>query len=195
VAEAPRRECPVHGDPPKRPERLRRLLDGLRVWQVHESRELGEEFDELFLASRDHYGALVERDSRYLRWRYLERPDASYSVLAVERRGRLCGWGVFARRQDDLVWGDALFRPEHAKTARDLLAEAVRRSGKPPVTRVVAWFPAHPSWWDHALGALGFASRPEPQGLGLMIVPFLDAEAHRWTGESWYYAYGDSDLF
>jgi hypothetical protein len=173
--------------------RLRRLLGGYRVREAARA-DLGGGLDELFAACRSDYGALVERDARYLRWRYFERPDLHYRMLLVERRDRLVGWGVFDRRDRDLVWGDALFRPEHADAAAELLEAAVRGT-EPPVERVVAWFPPHPSWWRAVLGGLGFEARPEPQALGLMVVPFLDAEAPQWMGTSWYYTWGDSDLF
>jgi hypothetical protein len=178
--------------------RLRRLLGGYRVREAAATDlegPLGARFDALFEDCRSAYGSLVERDARYLRWRYLERPDLRYRMLLVERRGRLVGWGVFDRRDLELAWGDALFLPEHADAASELLDAAVGAAGEPRVERVVAWFPPHPRWWRAVLTALGFATRPEPQALGLMVVPFLDAEAPRWMGSSWYYTWGDSDLF
>jgi hypothetical protein len=179
----------------RRRSRLPPWLGGYRVREIRSPQELGSSFDDLYASTRDSYDSLVERDRRYLGWRYLERPDVRYRVLSLERRGRTVGWGVFARRDKDLVWGDALFDVGHANAARELLHAAIRDADEPPPERVVAWFPPHPSWWSSALPGLGFAPRPEPQGLGLMVVPFLDSDAPRWAARSLYYTYGDSDLF
>ena len=179
--------------------RLRRwldgYLDGYKVREIGSAQEMGPSFDDLYASTRDSYDSLIERDRRYLGWRYLERPDVRYRVLGVERRGRCVGWGVFARRDRDLIWGDALFAVDHAGAARELLQAALRDAGDPRPERVVAWFSAHPSWWSSTLLELGFEARPEPQTLGLMVVPFLDPDAPRWAARSFYYAYGDSDLF
>jgi hypothetical protein len=76
-----------------------------------------------------------------------------------------------------------------------LAAAANASPDRQPAGRIVAWFPAHPGWWDEALRRLGFVHRPEPQQLALGVAPFLDADAPRWTAETLYYTYGDSDLF
>ncbi|HUP25686.1 MAG TPA: GNAT family N-acetyltransferase [Thermoanaerobaculia bacterium] len=194
VTEVTYRERTVGARPTAGASWLHRL-SGLRVREVGDPAELDDRFDELYARCRGRYGALVERDSRYLRWRYLERPDVSYRFLRVERRRRLVGWGVFAQRGSQLVWGDALFDPDHVATAGSLLDTAIDAVGAGNVDRIVAWFPPHPVWWHEALLGLGFGTAPEPQSLGLMVVPFLDADAPQWTGSSLYYSYGDSDLF
>ena len=174
---------------------LDRFLDGYRVREIGSPQEMDPSFDDLYASTRDSYDSLIERDRSYLRWRYLERPDVRYRVLGLERRGRCVGWGVFARRDRDLIWGDALFDVDHASAAWELLQAALREAGAPRPERVVAWFSPHPSWWSSTLLELGFEARPEPQTLGLMVVPFLDPDAPRWAARSFYYAYGDSDLF
>jgi hypothetical protein len=194
VADAPYREADPFQLPPP-PGLLRRLLRSCSVREIRAPEDFDRRFDELFADCRDAYGAMVERDSRYLRWRYAERPDLRYQILVAERRGRLVGWAVFSRRDDTLVWGDALFRPDHSDTAGLVLAAASASPDREPARRIVAWFPAHPGWWDEALRRLGFVHRPEPQQLALGVAPFLDADAPRWTAETLYYTYGDSDLF
>ncbi|HEY0552653.1 MAG TPA: hypothetical protein VGG20_00185, partial [Thermoanaerobaculia bacterium] len=59
---------------------------------------------------------------------------------------------------------------------------------------VEAWITSRPGWWRQRVAELGFESRPEPDGLGFVFVPFghdpeEDFRAHL------YYTMGDSDLF
>jgi hypothetical protein len=59
---------------------------------------------------------------------------------------------------------------------------------------VEAWVTARPAWWRPLLAGLGFVAEPEPNGLGLVFVPFeVDPEAQ--MRERFYYMMGDSDLF
>jgi hypothetical protein len=64
-----------------------------------------------------------------------------------------------------------------------------------PVDRIDGWFPQRPSWFDAILSNLRFESRPDPQDLSLMCVPFELPEATACIRERLYYTYGDSDLF
>jgi len=45
------------------------------------------------------------------------------------------------------------------------------------------------------LRGLAFESRPDPQDLSLMCVPFDEPDASARIAERMYYTYGDSDLF
>lgn len=182
--------------------RLDRALLGPapRRWRrarASEATGFGEEYDRLYARCRPHYGALIERCSTYLTWRFARRPDIRYRTFELRRRGRLTAWSVFARRGRTLVWGDALFERASASAARDLLAAAVAafEAEAGPLEEIVGWFPARPAWWHQELERLGFVSEPEPQGLGLVVVPFSGAELVERLRRDIYYTYGDSDLF
>ncbi|MEM9404868.1 MAG: GNAT family N-acetyltransferase [Acidobacteriota bacterium] len=154
-------------------------------------------YDEFFHRVRSHYGALLQRDARYLSWRYAGRPDLDYRWFALRRR-RISGWGVFCRRDATLVWGDALFDPPAARDASALLHAALESfEAQGPIERIVGWFPDRPGWWHRALQELGFVEADEPQELGLVAVPFNTprTELVRGLKDDLYYAYGDSDLF
>lgn len=166
----------------------------LGSWSCAPVDSFDERFDELFARVAPDYGMLVERDARYLDWRYRRQPGGEYRVYACSHRGGLAGWSVFRRRGDALVWGDALFDPRASEAVRRLLAHALAQPEHAGVTRVETWATARPSWWRPLVRSIGFEERPEPQGLGLVFVPFeID------PGESMrahlYYMMGDSDLF
>lgn len=174
------------------PGRWRRFIDGLTVETVE---AVDESWDEFFRDVAPAYSFLVVRDSRYVRWRYLERPDVPYLVLAVRRRGKLVCWGVFARRQGMLTWGDALVHPDHVDTVAVLLDAAAAHPLARGARGVQGWFPARPAWFASALDGLGLHIEPEPQNLGLMCVSWQAPEAAAWMRGELYYTYGDSDLY
>jgi hypothetical protein len=62
------------------------------------------------------------------------------------------------------------------------------------VTAVEGWFSAHPRWWDAWVAELGFESQPEPQGLGMVYVPFEHDPGDDFR-RGLYVTMGDSDLF
>jgi hypothetical protein len=157
-------------------------------------------FDDFFERVAPHHGLLVERRRPYLEWRYLRCPDRRYHLLRVDQGSRLVGWGVFRLDGDRLLWGDALFDPEHSGAVSALLREALAIFDAAPGTaasddrRVEGWFSRHPPWWSEELERLGFASASEPQGLGMVFVPFLECPDQE-LATGYYLAMGDSDLF
>lgn len=161
-------------------------------WQLDLIRDAGEEFDRFFERVAPAYRFLIRRDARYLRWRYLDCPDVPYFMVAIRKWRRLVGWSVFGVRGSRLAWGDALFDPRYPDAPGVLLRHVVPNY---PVDRIDGWFPPRPPWFETILNELEFQSRPDPQDLSLMCVPFRlpDASAH--IVERLYYTYGDSDLF
>jgi hypothetical protein len=150
------------------------------------------EFDRLFERVARSYVFLIRRDSKYLRWRYLENPEAGAFIVAIRRWRQLVGWSVFRVRGTNLVWGDALFD----RTARGAIEVLIRHVAPGyPVERIEAWFPPRPQWFAEALQRLGFVQSGEPQDLSLMCVPFTLPDATQRMRDALYYTMGDSDLF
>jgi len=170
--------------------RMQRLMRGYQLELVTKT---DARFDELFARVAKEYGFLLKRDARYIQWRYLDAPDEpKYFVVAIRRFGELCGWSAFRIRERRLLWGDALFDPKHLGAMDVLLRHVVPQY---PVDVIEAWFPPRPIWLDRALQSLGFETKPDPQDLGYMCVPFVKTDASARIAESLYYTMGDSDLF
>jgi hypothetical protein len=169
--------------------RFERMRRGYRLQLLtHAEPELDRFFDRV----RNAYGFLVRRDAQYLRWRYFDAPDSPYVVVAVRRWRRLVGWIVLRIRENRLTIGDALFDPAHRRAFDVALRHIVPRY---PVDIVDGWFPPRPAWFDEILRACGFETRPEPQDLSLMCVPFTMTDATSQMRSDLYYTWGDSDLF
>jgi len=175
---------------PMRP--ISRLTRWPRGWHLELVTSVGEEFDEFFARVAPAYAFLVRRDAAYLRWRYLERPDVQYALVAIRKWRRLAGWIVFRIRDGRFSWGDALFDPRHEDAVEVMLRHVTTSY---PISEIEAWFPPRPAWFDAVLHRLGFETRPEPQDLSLMCVPWTMPDATAAMRERLYYAMGDSDLF
>jgi len=127
-----------------------------------------------------------------VRWRYLECPDTSYTIVAVRKWRRLAGWIAFRIREDRFLWGDALFDPRFPDAAEVVLRHVVPSY---PVSAIDAWFPPRPQWFDAVLNDLGLQDRPELQDLSVMSVPFTWPDVVERMRTDLYYSWGDSDLF
>lgn len=171
------------------------FLSRLAGYRVERIAHFDARWDEFFHRVSGAYRLLVERDARYLEWRYARVPGSGYFLYAVFRRSRLVGWSVFASKGEGrLRWGDALFDPRHGEAVRHLLAHVLAAPEHRQAKTVETWATSRPAWWRERVLALGFEARPEPDELGFVFVPFEhdpeeDFRAHL------YYAMGDSDLF
>ena len=169
------------------------VTTGPRGYRVEALTGFDSGFDRLFARVAPAYGALVERNQRYLEWRYAQRPDARYQIYGAYRWRRLVGWGVFRRDGDTLVWGDALCDPDHANAAEAIVATAVAAEPSRP-RELRAWFAHRPAWWRAHLLHHGWQATPERHGLSLIYGMHKAPEAED-ALRTLYYTMGDSDLF
>jgi hypothetical protein len=183
-------------DSVRKPGVFRRTLGG---YSLEEVKEVNEEWDDFFHRVGPSYGLLARRDSRYLRWRYLECPENIHKIFAVRKKKRLVGWSVFSFKEKTLIWGDALFDKSFLDSADFLLYDVVK-SAYPGSESIEAWFPPCPEWWDRWLDRSGFCRIPEPRGL----TPCAQQNVYNdrkgpsvveRKKDSFYYTMGDSDLF
>lgn len=170
-------------------------VKGLRV--LKES-SIDSEWDDFFKSVVDDYHFLIKRDTQYLKWRYLLRPDKTYQLFSFRKRGRLVGWSVFEDKGDTLLWGDALFKRDVMKDLEYFLSCVVgmfdNRKIK-RIKRIEGWFSKNPQWWDNALRNNGFLDMREPSDIYFTIRNFTDERIPDRLKKLFYYTYGDSDLF
>jgi hypothetical protein len=173
-------------------ERIPRAERWLRGYGLELLTEAGTELDELFDRAAASYRFAVARNAAYVRWRYLDCPDIRYFVVAVRRWNRLVGWVAFRVRKNRFVWGDAFFDPAYPDAVEVALRHLVPSY---PVDMIEGWFPPRPQWFDAILTSLRFETRPEPQDLSVMCVPFAWPDVVSRMRDDLYYTFGDSDLF
>jgi hypothetical protein len=169
--------------------RASRLLRGYQLELVH---GVGEEWDAFFARAANGYRFLVRRDARYVRWRFLDAPDARATLVAIRKGRRLVGWIAFRIVDDRFLWGDALFDPQFPDAVDVMLRHVAPLHS---VNTIEGWFPPRPAWFDTKLRELGFETRPEPQDLSVMCVPFSAPDAAAAMRDALYYTWADSDLF
>jgi hypothetical protein len=174
---------------PRAISRIRKWSRGFRLELV---KNVTAEWDELFARVANDYEFLLRRDAQYVRWRYLDAPNAGYAVVAVRKWGKLAGWSTFKMRGVTLMWGDALFDRRWPEAAEVLLGH-VSEVFKPH--QIAGWFPPRPGWWDATLRQMEFESVREPQDLSVMCVPFTMPDATARMRKGFYYTMGDGDLF
>ncbi|HYK06026.1 MAG TPA: GNAT family N-acetyltransferase [Thermoanaerobaculia bacterium] len=171
---------------------IKRSERWLRGYSLALVRDTDAEWDELFERVAPAYRFCVTRNAAYVRWRYLQCPDIPYVVVAIRKWRHLVGWIVFRLRENRLTWGDALFDPDFADAPEVILRHVLPSY---PVDLIEGWFPRRPQWFDEILSNLGFETRPEPQDLSLMCVPFAWPEVAGRMREDLYYTWADGDLF
>lgn len=171
---------------------LRQLFSLRRLKQV---KEIDVQWDEFFYTVAPSYRLLIKRDSQYLNWRYLRRPDRQYLILSVTKKNRLTGWSVFFREGNRLIWGDALFIPDDTSSVKVLFSYLLRDPYCKGCETIEGWFAEDPQWWGQCLKSLGFERETEPSNLHLVVTIITDPEALTMLRKGFYYTLGDSDLF
>jgi SAM-dependent methyltransferase len=180
----------IVNNPVKPPSFLAGLLSAYRIDEAH---SVTEDWTEFFRRVRSSYKLLISRDAAYLRWRYLNCPDKIHRIFSIRKRGRLVGWSVFSKKDNRLIWGDALFDKKYPESVSYFLY-ALLNSHFQGIETVEGWFSPNPGWWNNRLKELGFRTVREPNDLTPGVVIF-DASLLEQLKKHFYYTMGDSDLF
>ena len=152
-----------------------------------------DEVDELAAEAAAYAVCMRIRDSAYLRWRWLERPEGHVTVLAARTRaGRLSGYAVIGVESDgavgrvlDLLATDkASLRGLLRRSLSDLTAEGCE---------VVTFDYLDPRPWPRSVLRLaGFTCRPGKNMGALCTSPDVGPAPE--LLESWYLTRGDTDV-
>jgi hypothetical protein len=143
-----------------RARRQQTAVPGVSVVQVD---AFDQRFDALAQRASRDYGAMLLRDERYLSWRFINRPDVRYTVLAAQRASDVVGYMVLRSAADDagVRWGYVVdfLVAERSPSLFSLLLEAaiacLRHDGvkaiscrtPPPYRRVLYRYGFLPWFW------------------------------------------------
>ena len=165
---------------------------------VKEIRDFGSDFDELWQRFAPT-GPAVERNSRWMRWRLLDRPASHYRIVATEREGGGLA-AVVASVLLDRHGGRILYVLEaigvDAETTARLLKHEISLAAGRGADAALCWCPANApnrSGYRRA-GFLLFPDRLRPVTIHFGARPLREgrADAVR-DGHDWYLSYLDSD--
>ncbi len=145
----------------------------------------------------------VQRDPRFLQWRYFEHPTQEYETLVCKRDGEICGYCVLTTKARKLLTGyvvDFQVLPESRSAASLLAYHALRRLRALGARVAIAW--ERPSGLEQeALKSHGFSPLylsirrwfTRPAFVDQLIV--FDGSDVRAAGESarWSLVPGDAD--
>jgi hypothetical protein len=171
---------------------IERFVKGVTVEAVS---DIDETWTDFFIRNAPHYNSLVKKDALYLRWRYLQRPDRKYLLIAVRKRSQLAGWSVFYREGNKIIWGDALFKKGDIDCVNAVLSYVRFHPVSEGVSEIEGWFSPRPEWWDSILKCLGFKTEIEPNALYFCIGNYANGHVPEMVKRHFYYTKGDSDLF
>ncbi|HWQ00032.1 MAG TPA: GNAT family N-acetyltransferase [Vicinamibacterales bacterium] len=89
-------------------------------------------FDDLWARLAGRFDVIVRRDSAYLTWRYLWPPHVRYSIVTLEREGRVDGFAVFRHAHEPLgrvtLLVDLLADPDDVAGLKALLRRVDREA-------------------------------------------------------------------
>ncbi len=164
---------------------------------------IGEDVAEVFAAHQRPFGVHLRRDARYLRWRFLERPNSRHLVFALEKGGEAAAVAIFKLDEmfgiPALVLMDFACRPGQEADVLQILSAVRRRAREYAGEAVGVMFAAGVDPLLRRLPAIGFVPIPErlnPRPLHLLV---KNAGAERlaapFAPSAWRATLADWDVF
>lgn len=96
---------------------------------IEEISYFDDRFDDFWNRIPSDYPLIVVRDKRYLNWRYVDAPNARYTIYAAEEKGQICGYIVLGCTYDNgLALGhiyDIIAPLDREDIIRSLMSKAI----------------------------------------------------------------------
>jgi hypothetical protein len=188
---------PIKGTPDSAPRpRMVDLLQHVRI-RVRQVTRFDVSADRLWEECRRELRVATVRDARYLNWRYVDCPDAKYTLLVAENMMRFSLQGIAVLRLDSLGQGVGFLMdwliPFRAKAAADqLLARSIEEAESAGVKELQVWLPASSPWYRCLLDR-GF--QVADTQYVLVARTFTSNLPLEFVNPRWYYTMGDSDIY
>ena len=98
--------------------------------KVREISHFDDRINELWNRVSDDYNIIRVRDMRYLNWRYVDAPNAKYTIYVAEESGKICGYSILGCNDvDGLISGyiyDIIAPTSNEDIIQYLIAKAVK---------------------------------------------------------------------
>lgn len=161
-----------------------------------------ERFDRFWENACSAHSIILHRDSRYLNWRYAERPERLYEIFIAERDERVLAMAVvrvlemFGLRNGAIV--DILALPNQENTAHSVLLKAMEHLEEEGVDLIACLIPKWSIYYK-VLRRCGFVTCPK--GLNPKEEPFIIYPISKGFNSNfvknpnnWFITWGDSDV-
>ena len=179
----------------KLPEILKRTSRAIKPGRIAEINYFDERFENLWSKLKDVIGISLWKDSEYLNWRYINRPNVKYKILAVEDEGDVYGFTVLRCIESEYRIGyivDLLFLPGKESYTSHLIASAIdhlREDGAS--VAICPVFKHNPCY--RLLKNRGFIHRGQ-SGMWTISKRVEMSTPDITDAGNWYLMHGDSDL-
>ena len=123
--------------------------------------------DQFWDSVSPQFYAVVQRNSTYLNWKYVQQPHMNYQLFTALRGGKMCGYVILRRARapesNSGIVADLLVPLEDKAAIHSLLTFAVRYFKHQKVNRIEA--ASSSNAYRSALLALGFRKKRDVQPL------------------------------
>ena len=112
---------------------------------------------------RDERTIDIVRSERYLRWRFDEHPEFTYTYVAAKKDGKLCGYAVVSVQQETngLIYGiivDYAVRDDDTDCFQALIHRCLHELGKSDYDIILVWSFSPQKFESELLSRFGFKS-------------------------------------
>jgi len=141
----------------------------------------GDEFTALMHEQRGKFEICLQRSAEYLNWRYVNNPLTSYEIITARRHGKLKGYVVWTKSEEDAAVVD-LFGENNPAIVKTLLAEVVARLTNCGVMTVSLWLTESHPWlsWCSEMGFRARDSVPMVCIPGTVLGGSIDVRSAKW---------------
>jgi GNAT superfamily N-acetyltransferase len=173
-------------------------VPSLPALSITEAEAFDDRIDQLWDRARNDYPVIAVRNRRYLNWRFVSRPDASYRYLFAFRANEIVGYLVFRLAdRDGMRCGyvvDYLVENQSTALFSSLLTEAEARmthDGAKAIICAIAPTRYRSTLWRHGFYAARMATTPSLEAGVHLVDPALKAFIDL---EQWFVTMGDGNL-
>ena len=150
-------------------------------------------FDPLWNRCKADYPLSVVRDSNFVKWRFMDHPRKSYSIMgAMDEFGALLGYLVFVSEADVIRMVDILL-PDSESIVEDIFSGLVEKLLEAGVETIEAWLPESHFISNHLIH-FGFENHPEPIGITSTVRRLTPNLSLEWISKNLFYTIADADL-
>ena len=180
------------------PSIFRKAKSNQRIWgiKIEQIKFFDKRFDIFWKKVSNDYQILVVRDTKYLNWRFFEKPDGKYEVFSAEMDQQILGYIVLASMSRDVYKVgyivDLLVPLNEPRLTQKLLLAALDYFKRENVDSVICLMSKYcPSF--KVLKSYGFFQAKSVILVGQLYTSRVSVKFVR-NCENWYITMGDSDF-